>query len=164
MSWGKHFASMYEGSMRGKGSPFFAVWGYVISHMTPNRSHGTTVELNPGIIAFLIGEKESVVVAQIKEMCGPDPKSRTSDKGGRKLIQISEYTHEVVNGNYYRKIRNEEERREYQRMKQTEYRQTKKKNKGGHPDGGAAAIAHAEDRDPVAVAEREALNEEADRL
>lgn len=129
MSWGKHFASMYEGSMRGAGSAFFAVWGYVISHMTPNRTHGTTVELNPDIVAFLIGEEADVVRGVVARMCGPDPKSRSKDAEGRKLVQVAEYTYQVVNGDYYRKIRNEEERREYQRVKQAGYREARKKGR-----------------------------------
>lgn len=120
--WGKHFASMYEGSMRGSGSAFFAVWGYVISHMVPNREYGTTVELNTEVVAFLIGEDAGVMAEKIEKMCQPDSRSRTKDEEGRKLIKISEYTYRVVNGDYYRKIRNEEQRREYQRVKQAEYR------------------------------------------
>ena len=29
--YGKHFASMYEGSLYGSGAVVFAVWGYVIA-------------------------------------------------------------------------------------------------------------------------------------
>jgi hypothetical protein len=135
MSFGKHHVSMYEGSMVGKGSPFFAVWGYVISHQKPNGKPATEmlVELNPQIIAFLLGEKEEVVVSKITEMCEPDPKSRTPDLDGRKLVKRGEYTYLVVNGLAWRKIRNDEERNEYQRIKQAEYRQRKlgrKKNTG----------------------------------
>ena len=133
--------------MVGKGSPFFAVWGYVISHQKPNGKPATEmlVELNPQIIAFLLGEKEEVVVSKITEMCEPDPKSRTpdlvdehyyrnmADLDGRKLVKRGEYTYLVVNGLAWRKIRNDEERNEYQRIKQAEYRQRKlgrKKNTG----------------------------------
>jgi len=133
MGYGKHFESMYEGSMRGKGSPFFAVWGYVISHMKPNRGKEMSVELNPDIVAFLIGEKMSVISRVIVEMCGKDEQSRTKDKEGRKLVKLSEFTYEVVNGNYYHAIRNEEERREYQRVKQAEYRAAKKLDKDKYP-------------------------------
>lgn len=150
MSWGKHFASMYEGSMRGAGSAFFAVWGYVISHMTPNRVHGTTVELNPEIIAFLIGEDQTVVTEVIHKMCEPDPKSRTREREGRKLVKISEYTYLVVNGDYYRKIRNEVERREYQRNKQAEYRKKGKKTDKPLP-GEQAAVRAIESGAPPEV-------------
>ncbi len=66
--YGKHYASMYEGSMRGAGSAFFAVWGWIISHMMPDRIHGTVVEINQEILAFVLGEKESVVNGVIIKM------------------------------------------------------------------------------------------------
>jgi hypothetical protein len=146
--------------MRGKGSPFFAVWGYVISHMRPDRKPATEmqVDLNPEIIAFLLGEKEEVVAAKISEMCKPDLKSRTPDLEGRKLVKLGEYTYTVVNGLTYRRIRNEEERNEYQRVKQAEYREKRagRRRRPANPmhpmasttdksDGGAARIARAED-------------------
>lgn len=139
--FGKHFASMYEGSMVGKGSAFFAVWGYVISHMRPDRELGANVELNPKIIGFLIGEDQSKVEDVIRQMCEPDPESRSQRMEGRKLVKKGEYLYGVVNGADYRKIRNEDERREYNRRKQAEYRTRKKggslreklyeKNEGG---------------------------------
>lgn len=109
--------------MRGSGSAFFAVWGYVISHMKPNREHGTTVELNPEIVAFLIGESQPKVEEVILKMTQPDTKSRTKENEGRKLVQISEYTYLVVNGDYYRSIRNEEHRREQVRLAQRRFRE-----------------------------------------
>lgn len=145
--WGKHFASMYEGSMRGAGSAFFAVWGYVISHMQANRTHGTTVELNPEIVSFLLGEKQGVVEDVIGKMCKPDVKSRTKDKEGRKLLKVGEYSYQVVNGDYYRKIRNEHDRREYQRKKQAEYRRKKKGEGEGALPGENAAVKALEGGD-----------------
>ncbi len=133
MSWGKHFASMYEGSMRGSGSAVFAVWGYVISHMVPSKKHqGTTVQINPEIVAFLIGEKVEVVEGVLAKLCSPDAKSRTQTEEGRRLVKVAEYLYRVVNGDYYRSIRNEEDRREYQRVKQAEYR-AKERAKGVAP-------------------------------
>lgn len=120
--YGKHYESMYTGSMRGKGSAFFAVWGYVISHAKPSKAHGSVVELNPEILAFLIGEKQEVVDRVILEFQQPDPKSRTPDEEGRKLVSIGGYEYRVVNGAYYRGLRTAEERREYNREKQAEYR------------------------------------------
>jgi hypothetical protein len=149
---------MYEGSMRGKGSPFFATWGYVISHMVPSGANGMVVDLNPEVVGFFIGESPKVISEKIDEMCQVDLKSRTKDEDGRKLVKLTEYSYRVVNGVLYRQKLSEDERREYQRVKQAEYRE-KKKIKGGQPDGGAAAVARAEDheQDPVAAAEHEAL-------
>lgn len=121
---------MYEGSMRGKGSPFFAVWGYVISHMRPDRTVGTQVELNAEIVAFLIGEKIDVVEAVIVDMCKPDPKSRSTEEGGRKLIRMGAYSYRVVNGEKYRAIRDEAQRREQVREAQRRLRERKKLEEG----------------------------------
>lgn len=122
MSYGKHFTSMYHGSMRGAGSAFFAVWGYVISHMMPNKDYGTTVDLNVDEVGFLIGEEPEVVQAQLNRMCAPDLKSRSKEKEGRKLVKISEYTYFVVNGDHYRGIRDEEDRRRQNREAQARRR------------------------------------------
>jgi hypothetical protein len=113
--YGKHYISMYEGSMIGAGSAYFAVWGYVIAHMKPDWKSGAWVELNPQIIAFVLGEKAEVVEEVLERMQQADPKSRSQEENGRKLIRIGEYAYRVVNGMKYRAIRNEEARRNYQR-------------------------------------------------
>jgi hypothetical protein len=120
--YGKHYASMYEGSMRGKGSAYFAVWGYVISHFVPDRQAGAQVDINPEILAFLIGEKLEIVEGVLVSMCGPDPKSRSQEEEGRKLVKIGTYTYRVVNGAKYRAIRDEEGRREQNREAQQRHR------------------------------------------
>jgi hypothetical protein len=100
------------------------------------------VELNADIIGFLIGEPGDVVAGVIKEMCAKDPKSRTVEEEGRKLVQLTEYEYRVVNGAHYRNIRNEESRREYQRIKQAEYRKRRKSVKlDAQKSGARQAIA-----------------------
>lgn len=101
--------------MIGAGSAYFAVWGYVISHMKPDRRHGMWVELNPSLIAFVLGEKVEVITEVIERMEKPDERSRSQEEGGRKLMRLGEYAYRVVNGLKYRRIRDEDERRDYQR-------------------------------------------------
>lgn len=120
--YGKHFQSMYQGSMIGRGSAFFAVWGYVISHFIPHREHGAVVELNPKLISMLIGEKEEVVRGVIAQVCEPDPESATKAEEGRKLVRLSEYEYRVVNGAKYRAVRDHEERKIQNRIAQQKYR------------------------------------------
>jgi len=130
--------------MRGAGSAFFAVWGYVISHMVPCRgvSGGTRVELNAEVIAFLIGERAEVVQAQIDRMCEPDGRSRTKAEGGRRLVRKGEYEFVVVNGDKYRAIRDEETRREQNRDAQRRHREKVLANGGlVVPAGGSIAAA-----------------------
>ena len=55
--YGKHFASMYEGSLYGSGAVVFAVWGYVIACQVPDREHGSVVTLNARKLADTLGEE-----------------------------------------------------------------------------------------------------------
>lgn len=106
---------MYAGSMIGSGSVVFAVWGYVIANMKPDEKVGAQVELNPKLLGFILGEKEEVVTVAITKLCSPDDRSRTKDEDGKKLIRLGEYDYQVVNGAKYAAIRDEEERRAYNR-------------------------------------------------
>lgn len=119
--YGKHFESMYTGSMFGKGPTVFAVWGYVISH---TRKDGY-VELNPHLLAATIGCKASEIDDAIEFLCQPDEKSRSKDEDGRRMIREAEFDYRVVNYLSYRNILNEDERRDYNRQKQRESRARK---------------------------------------
>ena len=111
--YGKIFESLYEGSMIGAGSAMFAVWGYVIAHMKPDKVVGAQVELNTKLVSFVLGEEESVIESVVQKLCDPDDKSRSKEKDGRRLIRLGEFTYQVVNGAHYMSIRKNDERREY---------------------------------------------------
>jgi hypothetical protein len=119
--YGKHFAAMYTGSMLGAGTDVFAVWGYVISHTI-----ASVVELNPKLLAYILGAKESEIIKAIEYLCAPDPNSRSQEEDGRRLVKTGTFSYLVVNHEVYRGIRSEEERREYNRVKQAEHRARKK--------------------------------------
>lgn len=142
--FGKAFASMYEGSMIGRGAVFFAVWGYVIANFAPDRKHGAIVELNPTLIAFVLGESVKDVEAAIEEMLKPDAKSRTKAEKGRKLIRLSEYQYRVVNGEMYRAIRNQDERKRQNREAQERFREKQKFLQSSRPTPNEAAYLKAE--------------------
>lgn len=109
--FGKHFASMYEGSMVGAGAVVFAVMGYVIAKQEPDRVMGSQVRLNPVLLGAILGEDPKDIEKAIKFLCSPDPRSTSKTKDGRRLIQIGEFDYQVVNGAKYRAIRDAEERR-----------------------------------------------------
>lgn len=113
--------------MVGKGSAFFAVWGYVIAKMKPSREHGALVEVNSRVVGLLLGEEEEVVRGVVDEMCEPDKESRTKEEEGRKLVRLGEYLYRVVNGAKYRAIRNDDERRESNKLRMREWRERKRK-------------------------------------
>lgn len=124
--FGKIFESLFTGSMIGAGSPVFAVWSYVIANQKPDKRHGSVVELNPKLLAAVIGEKQEVIENAIKHLCSPDPDSRTREKEGRRLVKLGQFDYQVVNGEKYRLIRSQEERRAQNRAAQQKFRQKSK--------------------------------------
>jgi hypothetical protein len=112
--------------MVGNGSPMFAVWSYVIAKMRPDPEVGAQVDINPKVLAFLLGEQESVVESVVAKLCSPDPGSRSKIEDGRRLAKVGTFSYRVVNGKAYMDLRNENERRVYNRKKQQESRAKKK--------------------------------------
>jgi len=115
--YGKSFESKYDGSMIGAGFNVFAVWDYIIT-----KTRRGAIELNPKLMAFILGGSEKEVLAAINFLCSPDVRSRSKEEGGARLVKEGEYQYRVVNWDYYSGIRNELDRREYNRVKQSEYR------------------------------------------
>lgn len=120
--------------MVGCGSAMFAVWPYVIAKMKPDVEMGAQVDLNPQLLAFILGEEQEVIEDVIEKLCAPDPKSRTPDEDGRRLIKVGQFTYQVVNGAKYISMRNDEDRRRANRL-------AKRKERAGKndetPDGPA---------------------------
>lgn len=115
--YGKQFESLYSGSMIGSGAVMFAVWGYVIAHRRRD-----LVELNPILLAFVLGESEDEIRAVIGRLCAPDPRSRSKLEEGRRLVKEGEYVYRVVNARHYDEVANEYERRERDRFRKREER------------------------------------------
>lgn len=128
--FGKHHASMYSGSMVGKGAEVFAVMGYVIANMRPDwvgDAGRMVVELNPKLLAFIIGEPEGEISAAIEILCSPDHESRSKEEEGRRLIRLGQFDYYVVNGWKYREKRDAEQRREQNRVAQERFRKKQEK-------------------------------------
>ncbi len=106
--------------MLGAGIAVFAVWNYIITKVRDGH-----VEVNPKLLAFTLGGTEVEVRAALEFLESPDPNSRSKLEEGRRLVREGEFQYRVVNWEYYQKIRNEEDRREYNRIKQAEYRSRK---------------------------------------
>ncbi len=118
MSWGKHFQSMYTGSMVGAGPDVFAVWGYVLAH----KDKAGTVELNPRLIATTIGMSKARAKSAVDYLCAPDPDSRNPDMDGRRLVSLGPFLYTVVSHEKYATLRNDEERKAYERERKADYR------------------------------------------
>jgi len=121
MSYGKIFASTFSGSMYGAGPEVFAVWSYVIANTIDSQ-----VELNPLKVGHCLGMKPEDVKAVIEKLCSPDLGSNNKQHEGRRLIKEGEFAYFVVSHSIYRAMRNEDERREYNRKKQAECREKRK--------------------------------------
>jgi hypothetical protein len=116
--YGKFFAQAFTGSMMAAGAEVFAVWAYVIAN-----TRKAKVDLNPVLLAALIGSTPERMEAAIKTLCAPDPRSRTKAEDGRRLIAEDGFQYRVVNHEQYRSMLNEDDRREYFRTKKREQRQ-----------------------------------------
>jgi hypothetical protein len=160
MSFGKHFGSMYSGSMVGAGAMVFAVWGYVIANMRPESRDleaAQIVELNPKLLGPILGESPKDVEKAIERLCAPDPESRTKEMEGRRLEDLGAFLYRVINGAFYRSIKNEEQRKEQLRLAQAKWRernQPKKKKAKPYPGERLAQMAAEDGRDTGEVADR----------
>lgn len=125
--------------MIGAGAVVFAVMGYVIANGVPDRKVGMQVELNPKLLAFILGETEKDVGKAIEYLCKEDSNSRTDTHDGRRLIRLGQFAYQVVNGAKYRAIRDEERRRETDRESKRRQRSAKR----GTPLAGEPAAVKA---------------------
>jgi len=117
--YGKHFESMYTGSMFGAGMNVFAVWGFAIA----NKGSDGVVEINPPFVASALGCGVEDVTSAIEFLCSPDENSRSEDKDGRRLLKVGSFTYEVVNHAKYVGMKNAEDRRRQGRESQARFRE-----------------------------------------
>lgn len=119
--FGKLFESTYTGSLVGAGIAVHAVWPYVIAHT----KHGV-VELNPDMLAAQFGGVTPEQVSEaIEYLCSADPRSRNQSEDGRRMIREGAFQYRVVNHEHYRSMRDDADRREYNRVKKQESRARK---------------------------------------
>jgi hypothetical protein len=112
--YGKVFSSMWTGSMFGAGPVVFAVWAYAISCCDKEG----IVELNPKLLASILGCSVSEVTDAISYLCNPDSESRTKAEDGRRIVKMGSFCYYLVNFKHYHDLRKEEERREQNKKSQ----------------------------------------------
>ena len=110
--------------MIGSGLNVFAVWDYCIA-----RNRSGVVELNSKLLAFIFGTDEKVIDDAIEKLTAPDPKSRSKEFGGARLIREGEYQYRMVNWAHYDSLKSADDLREYNRRKQAEWRARQKPQK-----------------------------------
>jgi hypothetical protein len=109
--FGKIFSSMFTGSMMGAGGHVHSTMVYAVS----NADEQGYVELNPDLLATVIGEPRERIDEAIAYLCATDPKSRTPTEDGRRIVREGQFLYRIVNYGKYRTVRDKEERRRYQR-------------------------------------------------
>ena len=127
-NWGKIYESVFERSMVGSGSCTYAVWCYCIAKAKPPRG---IVELNPKLLATILGDHEKTVQSAIDRLCSPDKKTHTPGFDGQRLEHIGAYSYRMVNWKLYRGPKSPTDLREYYAKKQREYRARKRAIHGG---------------------------------
>lgn len=139
--YGKTFSKMYQGSMVGAGCHVFAVWGFCISCADPE-AH--TVDLNPKLLATILGDTEERINEAIAYLAKPDPNSHCQEHQGARLVHQTGYEYFLVTHEQYRNMKNNEELRAY--FRETKRAQRMSKNVQDSPKTPAYAYA-SEDGD-----------------
>ena len=118
--FGKFFAQTFTGSMYGAGAVVFAVWSYAIA----NKDESGELELNPRLLAGMIGCDHKEVETAIEYLASPDPGSRSEKEEGRRIVGIGHrFMWRVVNHEEFLAIARREHLRLYNREKKRAERQ-----------------------------------------
>lgn len=111
----KVFRSMYDGTLASRG-PWQAL--VTFQQMLILADRRGVVDMTPEAIARISTIPIDIIRAGIEALEQPDPGSRTRDENGKRIIRLDparDWGWRIVNYEKYRQIRNEEDRREYQR-------------------------------------------------
>lgn len=114
--YGKIFVSMYDGSMHGH-------WQAIVTlqQMVVLADPEGILDMTPEALSARTSIPLDIITPGIAELEQPDPKSRTPDDDGRRIVRLDssrDWGWRIVNYISYRKIRSAEERREYMRQYQ----------------------------------------------
>jgi hypothetical protein len=121
--YAKLFTSIYQGTLRGD-SHGLLVFTNLIAH-ADSAGH---VDIHPRAIADEVGLSLEQVRAALLKLEAPDEESRSPELEGRRIVRLNEHRDwgwQVVNYLKYRAIRDEEDRREQNRLAQQRWRERK---------------------------------------
>lgn len=141
LTYGKIFQTMFTGSMCGAGAGVYAVMSYVIAFMQPDKERVEHVRLQVGYLAKVIGEEPGVIQAAIDFLMKEDAASNSPEDKGARLVLEAPFTYRVVNGRYYRELKDEDDRRRKDADRAAAYRERKKQR--------AAALSKGETLPPT---------------
>lgn len=121
--YGKLFQQMYDGTLATRG-PWQAM--VTFQQLIILADKGGIVDMTRDAIARRTTIPIDIVNIGITALEQPDSESRTPNEEGRRIIRLSpdrDWGWRIVNHEHYRKIRSQEERREYMRNYQAKRRQ-----------------------------------------
>jgi hypothetical protein len=139
--YAKLFTSIYQGTLRGNSNGLL-VFTNLIAHCDKEG----VVDMHPRAIAEEVGLSVDQVKAALLELEAPDDESRSPEEQGRRIIRLDEHRAwgwRVVNYVKYRAIRNEDDRREQNRIAQAKWRE-KNKPASASVSRGKPQSAHTE--------------------
>lgn len=113
--YGKLFAQMYDGTLATKG-PWQALVTFQQLIILANKNG--EVDMTAEAIARRTTIPLEIIQNGLQRLMEDDPESRSPDEAGRRIVLLSDHRDwgwRIVNYDHYRKIRSEEERREYHR-------------------------------------------------
>lgn len=149
--YGKLFTSLYQGTLRGC-SDEILVFTNLIAHAD---AHGH-VDKHYRAIAEETGISIDRVKTALANLEAPDLESRSPEEEGRRIVPLDEHRAwgwRIVNYPKYRSIRNEDDRREQNRLAQQRWRDKQKK-------ADVSTVSHDKPISAQAEAEAEADTEE----
>jgi len=122
--YAKLFTSIYQGTLRGD-SHGLLVFTNLIAH-ADSAGH---VDIHPRAIADEVGLTLEQVKEALLKLEAPDSESRSPELDGRRIVRLNDHRDwgwVVVNYLKYRAIRDEEDRREQNRLAQQRWRERQK--------------------------------------
>lgn len=159
--YGKIFASLYKGTMRGQSNAIL-----VFTYMLATCDIAGIVDTHFSAIASDTGLTDDQVRKACEWLEKPDPDSRSPDEGGRRIVRVDDHRTwgwRIVNYAKYRAMRNEDDRREQNRQAQARRRAKLAKDEGKKSahgltlaDGGDSQHVSAQSAQAEADADAEA--------
>lgn len=160
--YAKLFTSIYQGTLRGNSHGLL-----VFTNLLAHADSCGLVDVHPRAIAEEVGLTQDEVRAALLVLEAPDAESRSPEEEGRRIVRMDEHRAwgwRIVNYLKYRAIRNEEDRKEQNRIAQRRWREKNKprnENKPRKPES-AQAEAEAEEEEKREKPQRRASRLPAD--
>lgn len=136
----KLFSSLYQGTMRGRSDEIL-----VFTNLLAYCDQYGIVDKHFKAIADETGLPLDRVHAAIVSLESPDKESRSQENEGRRILRMDAHRAwgwKVVNYGKYRAIRNEEDRREQNRLAQERWRNKQNKPPSAQEEGEAEGKAY----------------------